>query len=154
MLMRGPGMCVLTMEVYHGHLYRPSEPTKLPLGVGVLTMFWTISSNKSQPKLLVSVSVAKWQTVHPPKPLPPNRLWEHNSSSTMLSTRLQYLTVLLWLFKCSVIFNVYITKRIVYTLILIFRRKFKSFTRKMGAYLKSGHSVYMMKKMHPLYRHA
>lgn len=50
-----------------GHLYRPSAPTKLPLGVGVLTMFWTISSNKSQPKLLVSVSLAKWQTVHPPK---------------------------------------------------------------------------------------
>lgn len=34
---------------------------------GVLTMFWTISSNKSQPKLLVSVSLAKWQTVYPPK---------------------------------------------------------------------------------------
>lgn len=34
---------------------------------GVPTMFWTISSNKSQPKLLVSVSLAKWQTVHPPK---------------------------------------------------------------------------------------
>lgn len=50
-----------------GHLHWPSAPTKLPLGVGVLTMFWTISSNKSQPKLLVSVSVAKWQTVHPPK---------------------------------------------------------------------------------------
>lgn len=57
-----------------GHLYRPSAPTKLPLGVGVLTMFWTISSNKSQPKLLVSVSLAKWQTVHPPKSLLlPNR---------------------------------------------------------------------------------
>lgn len=32
----------------------------------VLTMFWTISPNKLQPKLLVSVSVAKWQTGHPP----------------------------------------------------------------------------------------
>ena len=53
-----------------GHLYRPSAPTKLPLGVGVLTMFWTISSNKSQPKLLVSISLAKWQNVHPPKSSP------------------------------------------------------------------------------------
>ena len=69
MLMRGCGACVLTT----GHLQRPSAPTKLPLGVGVLTMFWTISSNKSQPKLLVSVSVAKWQTVHPPKASAQNR---------------------------------------------------------------------------------
>lgn len=65
-----PGMCVCWPWRYTmGHLYRPSAPTKLPLGVGVLTMFWTISSNKSQPKLLVSVSLAKWQTVHPPKSL-------------------------------------------------------------------------------------
>lgn len=65
-----------------GHLYRPSAPMKLPLGVGVLTMFWTISSNKSQPKLLVSVSLVKWQTVHPPKSwLLPNRHKERGKTN-------------------------------------------------------------------------
>lgn len=66
--MWGSGMCVLTMEVYHGPFVSAQCTFEIASGcAGCFTMFWTISSNKSQLKLLVSVSQAEWQTAYPPK---------------------------------------------------------------------------------------